>query len=237
MKNMKQASSLRITAIGALLLGVCSLSTPCRADILYVANYSDNTIEKFTAGGVASVFASTGLSAPFGLAFDNAGNLYASNASYNNNTIEKFTPGGVASVFASTGLNGPFGLAFDSVGNLYAANLVDNTIEKFTPGGVASVFASTGLRSPSFSLAFDSVGNLYAANYADNTIEEFTPGGVASVFANTGLNYPTALAFTTDSGTPLAMPNQVVPEPGTWALLALSAPALLGAMRRRQRAA
>src|SRR5439155_871834 len=57
---------------------------------LYVANYGDNTIEKFTPGGVGSVFASTGLSSPIGLAFDAAGNLYAANSG--DNTIEKFTP-------------------------------------------------------------------------------------------------------------------------------------------------
>ena len=80
---------------------------------LYASNYSDNTIEKFTPDGVASVFASSGLNEPIGLAFDSAGNLYAANLG--NNTIEKFTSGGVGSVFASgiaNGVNGPEFLAF-----------------------------------------------------------------------------------------------------------------------------
>ena len=38
---------------------------------LYAANYNSNTIERFTPGGVASVFA-TGVIAPFGLAFEPA---------------------------------------------------------------------------------------------------------------------------------------------------------------------
>ena len=63
-----------------------------------------------TPGGVASVFANTGLVLPIGLAFDAGGNLYAANGG--NNTIERFTPGGVASVFA-TGVIVPFGLAFE----------------------------------------------------------------------------------------------------------------------------
>ena len=87
-----------------LLLGGLGTAT-CRADILYVANAGNNTIEKFTSGGVGSVFASTGLNNPRGLAFDSAGNLYAANVG--NNTIEKFTSGGVGSVFASTGLRQP----------------------------------------------------------------------------------------------------------------------------------
>lgn len=103
-----------------------------------------NHIVKITPGGVESVFASTGLNDPQGLAFDASGNLYA--ASYGNSTIEKFSPGGVGSIFASAGLTNPLGLAFDATGNLYAANVGSSTstIEKFTPGAVGSVFASSG---------------------------------------------------------------------------------------------
>ncbi len=73
---------------------------------LFVANQGNNTIEKFTSGGVGSVFANTGLDVPSGVAFDSADNLYAVNQG--NNTVEKFTPGGVGSVFAnSSGLFGP----------------------------------------------------------------------------------------------------------------------------------
>ena len=145
-------------AIAAVALALTA-ATPARADILYVT-LANNRIEKITSAGTGSVFASTGLSTPRGLAFDSVGNLYAANAG--GNTIEKFTPGGVGSVFASSGLSGPLGLAFDSAGNLYAANDT-NTIEKFTPGGTGSVFASSGLLTPT-GLAFDSAGNLYVAN-------------------------------------------------------------------------
>ena len=170
---------------------------------LYASNNRGNTIEKFTPGGVGSVFAS--VVNPYGLAVDSAGNVYVSNTVSGVSSIEKFTPGGVGSVFASTGVSGPFGLAFDSAGNLFVANNINNTIEKFTPGGVGSVFASTGVNHP-YGLAFDAAGNLYVANNpgtggqagADNTIEKFTPGGVGSVFANFGpgeSNGPTGLVF------------------------------------------
>ena len=147
----KHLTTTRISLAAALLAlaasAVPALATP---GDLYVGNANNNTIVRITPGGAASVFASTGLSGPYGLAFDASGNLYAANVG--NDTIERFTPGGVASVFASTGLNGPIGLAFDASGNLYAAN-GDNTIERFTPGGVASVFA-TGVIAP-FGLAFE----------------------------------------------------------------------------------
>ena len=83
---------------------------------LYVANFGNNTIEKFTPGGSGSVFASSGLSNPVGLAFDSAGILYAAN--FGNNTIREFSSSGTdLGIFAdsSDGLNEPVFLAFDPV--------------------------------------------------------------------------------------------------------------------------
>ena len=102
------------------------------ASNIYAANLGDRTIEKFTPGGVASLFVSTG-DQPNGLAFDRAGNLYVSTE---DNLIQKFTPGGVGSVFASTSLSVGGGVAIDAAGNIYSANGNNSTIEKFTPGGV-----------------------------------------------------------------------------------------------------
>ena len=104
-------------ASAALLLGGLVPETS-HAVTLYVSNSDNHTIEQVTGGGVASVFANSGLlSEPWGLASDSTGNLYVANPS--GNTIDKFTTGGVASVFANTGLDGPHNLAFDSAGNLY----------------------------------------------------------------------------------------------------------------------
>ena len=124
----------------------------------------NNRIEKITSAASGSVFASTGLSNPIGLAFDSAGNLYT--AIFSNNTIEKFTStGGVlsstGSVFTSSGVNNPVSLAFDSAGNLYLANGGNNTIEEYaSTGGVLSssgtVFANStnGVSSNPRYLAF-----------------------------------------------------------------------------------
>jgi hypothetical protein len=68
---------------------------------------------KFAPNGTGSLFASTGLDFPKGLAFDSSGNLYAANLG--NNTIEEFAPNGTASLFASTGLDEPYFLAFQPV--------------------------------------------------------------------------------------------------------------------------
>jgi hypothetical protein len=95
---------------------------------------------------LGSVFANTGLNAPYGLTFDSAGSLYVANNG--NGTIVRFTPAGVGSLFATSASGELRGLAFDSAGNLYAAHAYNNTIEKFTPGGVGSLFANSGLSGP-----------------------------------------------------------------------------------------
>ena len=54
-----------------------------------------------------SVFASTGLFGPEGLAFDSAGNLYVANQNSPHLSIKKFTSGGAASLFSNNAsLNG-----------------------------------------------------------------------------------------------------------------------------------
>lgn len=184
---------------------------------LYVANSSLGTIQEFDSTGKGSLFASN-VYEPTGLAFDSSGNLYVANdfASY----ITKFSPSGQRSIFAYTFSSRPFGLAIDSEDNLYVGLQDSNIIEKFNPSGVGSVFASTGLNFPD-GLAFDSNGNLYAANIGNSTIVKFDSNGTPTVFANAGLAGPVFLAFQ-------------VPEPATWAMVALGAAALLGGLRLRR---
>jgi len=158
-----------------------------------LSNSTNNTIEVFNSAGQGSVFASTGLSGPAGLAFS-GGNLYLANDS--NNTIEKFNSCGIGTTFATVGSSANVleGLAFDKSGNLYASS-IGVTIEpssvsaivKITPSGVESNFVSgSGLNQPE-GLAFDSNGNLYVANSGNSTIETFSASGSGSVFASSGL--------------------------------------------------
>ena len=89
----------RMVCAGAVML----IASSAQAQNLFVAD-SNGTINEFTPGGVQSTFA-TGLSAPWPLAFNSAGNLFESDSQSGH--IYEFTPGGVRSTFAST---------FDSVG-------------------------------------------------------------------------------------------------------------------------
>jgi sugar lactone lactonase YvrE len=172
-----------------------------RGETIYVGT-DESKVWAFAPDGTRSVFASSGLNGPSGLAFDASGNLYV--ASYNNSIIMKFSPQGVGTAFASTGLNHPAAMAFDSAGNLFVANggaydpisqQYHSYIEKFTPGGIGSLFVDATGRDPS-ALVFDRSGNLYAA-YRGNQpqIVRFSQNGVGSVFASTGRESAQGLAF------------------------------------------
>lgn len=156
------------------------------------------SILEYTMGGAQSTFASGLTNVGGGMAFDSAGNLFASSGG---GDIIKFTPGGLQSVFA-TGLQGPDGLAFDSAGNLFVGNTTGYygaSITKITPAGAQSTFTSvqqSAIDNP-VALAFNSAGNLFVANYGFNSdVLEYTPGGSPSIFtSHLGGLGPSSLAF------------------------------------------
>src|SRR5438876_457121 len=133
----------RVVCLGAVIL-ICSSAA---AQNLFMSDgYSGishtlGNIYKFTPNGVRSTFAS-GLSYPYALAFDSAGNLFVTAwgnpgvAGY----VYKYTSHGVRSTFAELGA--PLGLAFDSAGNLLVMDEWSGKIYKYTPNGVRTVFAT-----------------------------------------------------------------------------------------------
>jgi len=165
----------------------------------------DNTIEEFASDFTHLGAFATGLNCPWGIAFDNSGNLYVANSGTNddylNDTIVKFTTNGVRSTFATatSGLSGPRGLAFDSTGNLYVANSLNGTIEKFTPNGSGSVFAS-GLNSPTSIAIFPGL-KLWSATAITLDNPKTTPNGAFQF----GFNENPGLVFTVLGTTNVAL--------------------------------
>src|SRR5579862_8559985 len=94
------------------LVGLLAFNITSNATIIYVTDYSANTVDEILPGGGESTFA-TGLNNPFGIAANSSGDLFVADDGTGN--IYEYTPGGVRSTFATAP---PFvhGLACDSAG-------------------------------------------------------------------------------------------------------------------------
>jgi sugar lactone lactonase YvrE len=175
---------------------------------IYVADTSNHTIRKITPEGAVTTLAGSpgsdgsangvGSAArfnyPWGVALDDAGNVYVTDSS--NYTVRKITSEGVVSTLA--GLAGSYGcldgvssaarfsspadVAVDRDGNVYVTEL-NNVIRKITPGGVVSTLAGAAGSIGSadgtgnavrfnrpYGIAVDRDGHLYVADNGNGTL-------------------------------------------------------------------
>jgi hypothetical protein len=158
------------------------------ADDIYVGNIP-NQIVRIDPSGNTSVFGTSSVTDPAGLALDGNGNLYV--AAWLR--VEKFDAGGNRTVFAS-GLANAFGVAVNSLGGVYVAD--GNRILKYNASGQSALFAVLPASVPPDQvrpvLAFDGGGNLFAAY--NGLIQKVDANGNTSLFA-TGPGLPAGLAF------------------------------------------
>jgi sugar lactone lactonase YvrE len=194
---------------------------------VYIADRSNDVVERVTPSGTLSIFAGNGsgtgtptagpatattIGTPWGVAVDDAGNVYISGCA-SGCRVYKVTPSGTLSIFAGNGslgsptpgpavsspLGAPLQLAVDASGDLFIADYEQNVIEKVTASGTLSIVAGSGiygtqvpgpatsspLRSP-YGIAVDAAGDLYIADTYNQDIEEVTPDGTLSVIAGDG---------------------------------------------------
>lgn len=124
----------------------------------------------------------------FGVATDNQGNVYVSDAT--NNRIRKIAGGMVSTVIYDENI-APYGIATDAQGNIYTTDLFSNRIFKITPDGKKTTAANTG----GFGIAIDAQNNIYVADQDNNRIRKITASGVSN-FAGNGV-----AGFTEGQGT------------------------------------
>ena len=138
-----------------------------------------------------------GLSYPYRVATDSAGNVYISNTQANTILKETLANGVYTeSVVASSGLVTPYGIAVDSSGNVYVADNGHNRIVKETPGPggyTQSVISTTTALSYPTGVAVDASGKLYIADTGVGKILVETPSG-ASTYTETALTYASNFA-------------------------------------------
>jgi len=181
---------------------------------LYIVEANGDRIRKLSTTGVISLFAGTGISGysgdggkataaqlwfPYGVAADNAGNVYIADSG--NNVIRKVSTAGVMTTFAK---DSRFvllaGLATDSEGNVYAADFGACVVWHITSTGTVSIFAgelnacgynSDGiaaslakLNNP-YAVAVDSKNSLFIGDSANNRVRKVS-AGIISTFAGKG---------------------------------------------------
>ncbi|MBI4370563.1 MAG: hypothetical protein HY547_10090, partial [Elusimicrobia bacterium] len=188
---------------------------------VYVSEYSNHRIQKFTSSGTFSlVWGSSNpasgstdgyFSNPTQMAVDSQGYVYV--ADYGNHRIQKFLPnGGFAMSWGSAGttagkFDNPWGVAVDTTsGYVYVADTDNHRIQKFTSSGTflltwGSNGSSNGTFSYPFSIAVDGLGLIYVADRNNHRIQKFTEYGVlVSSWGSYGtsgaskFNYPYGIA-------------------------------------------
>ena len=195
---------------------------------LYMSDAGNNTVRRIGLDGSITLVAGTGqagwsgdggpatqalLSAPSGLALDNAGNLYI--AERGNSVIRRVSPSGVIQTVAGNGTAGfsgdggsataarialPDGVAVDSAGNIYIADTANHRIRKVTSDGTiqtiagSGTYGTTGDGGPASqalminprALVFDHHGNLLFTDSSAHMVRMITPAGIVQRVSGTG---------------------------------------------------
>lgn len=192
-----------------ILLSLC-LSLPAFAD-----SYTISTIVGSDWVGENVPATSSILIQAEGIAADNSGNIYVSDAG--NHRVRCIAPSGLIRTIAGNGaagfsgdngpassaqLNSPYGLAFDFAGNLYIADLGNARIRRISPSGIISTVAGGGSLPAggknegsiatllSFiaprNIAIDGTGILYISDFGAQRVYKMTTDGTLTTLAGTG---------------------------------------------------
>ena len=219
-------------ASGTYLSNITGLDDPAgllrdASGNLFVANYGGDSVTKYDpSGAFLSQFGNaTNMNGPQGIAIDGSGNFYTAN--YDGNTISKFNSTGVyLSTFAS--VTKPTGMEFNSAGDLLVASFTTNQIFKYdSSGSLLQTITHESLDQP-IGFAIDPDDNIYAANGGGNSITAFDPSGTFVQTWSLGDGAGNRPAF-------IAFRPVPVPEPSSFALLAVGAAGLAAWKVRRKR--
>jgi uncharacterized protein (TIGR03437 family) len=215
---------------------------------IYVADISNSLILKISPDGTLSVFAGNGtsfysgdggpatgagLDITFGIAADNAGNVYV--ASPAASRVRKIS-NGIISTVAGNGTHGfsgdgglattasldfPSHLTFDSAGNLYIADTDNGRIRKVSNGIITTV-AGNGSRSSSGdggaatsagiavegAIAFDSADNLYVLD-SNGSVRKVSNAIISTVSGSQLNGFGRAQWLALDAAGSIYVPDQV----------------------------
>ena len=196
---------------------------------IYISDSNNNKIRKIsngiitTLGGKANAgFSGDGgpvvnalFNSPYGLWFDNSGNLFIADL-LNQVVREVYAAGGTIQTVAGNNsagysgdngiatnaqFSGPFGVAVDAAGRIYISDSNNNRVRVVNPAtGNVATYAGTGYNTyggdngPALNasinrpegLAVDAAGNLYIADYGNNRVRRVGTDGTIASIAGTG---------------------------------------------------
>ena len=200
---------------------------------LFIADQAANRVRKVNSVGIISTAAGNGLDyetgdggpataaiigAPYGLAFDGAGNLYI--AAVDSNYIRKISTTGIITTIAggngivyggdggpatAAGFHEVYDVVADNRGNIYVSDLQDSRIRKIDANGIISTYAGTGVAGYNGDhmaattaqinlprgLAVDDTGNVYVCDFTNNRIRKIdTFGMITTIAGDGGTTYP-----------------------------------------------
>src|SRR5580658_7808750 len=216
-RNWRIPVMLRVGIALMALLWLCGGSETAVAQAVTRVATINTIAGNGTAGylGDSGAATSAELNGPYGLAIDNAANLYIADPA--NNRVRKVALStGIISTFAGNGTAGysgdtgpaasaelqvPVGVVVDGKGDLYIADEGNSVIRKVSASGTITTVAgnntvgysgdnglatSASLYAPS-GVTVDSSGNLYIADAGNNRIREVAAAtGIITTIAGTG---------------------------------------------------
>ena len=139
---------------------------------IYWGMPGNNSVNEWIAASSNSVvLVNTGLSSPYGVAADIAGNVFIADTSAN--AIKKWDPLAASLTTVTTsGINSPWNVAVDGSGNVYVANGSGNNIlEWVAASGNIVTIVPNGLSIPT-DVKVDANQNLYIADFGNGAVKE-----------------------------------------------------------------
>ncbi len=111
--------------------------------------------------GTQTALPVTGLKNPFGIAVDQAGNVFVSDPP--NHQVVELPAGGGAQTVVGSGLSAPQGLAVDSAGDVFIADTFNSRVVELPAGGGAQTTVGANLGQP-IGVAVDAKGDVFIAD-------------------------------------------------------------------------
>ena len=199
-------SSTGTPLTGATLSGP-SLMTIDASGNIYVANYNNGTVSRWTSSHTYLGTYETGktMANPEGIVFDSAGNSYVEDTG--NGAIYKFNSSGVYQSTIISGLNHPLGISIDASDNLYIATYVytspyTSSVTKYsTSGTLLQTLPNTNMNESDGVAVDQSSGIIYVLNRGNNltgsnmgNVTEYSSTGAYLGVFSSGYNDPLAIS-------------------------------------------